>query len=402
MEKTQIAIVGGGLIGPALALALKTAGIEAVVIDAKTTETRKAADFDGRAYAIALGSQRLLETLGIWEKVAGEAQPIEDIHVSEGTAPGPLLHFDPRELDEGRFGWILEDRYLRRALLDALKASKIPHLAPFSVSAMARDTYGATLTLNDGQALHADLVVAADGRRSGLSKMAGINHVGWRYDQTGLVNAISHELPHDGLAHQSFFPGGPFAVLPLNGNRSSLVWSERRATAERLSALPDEIFVEEIARRIGGRLGQIELIGKRWAYPLDLSLATAYAADRLALVGDAAHGVHPIAGQGMNMGLRDVAALAEVLTDAARIGEDIGKLGVLRRYQQWRRFDATSMALGMDALNRLFSNQDGALSMVRQAGLRMVDAMGTARRGFMREAIGAAGEVPRLLRGQAL
>ncbi|MEM9046824.1 MAG: FAD-dependent monooxygenase, partial [Pseudomonadota bacterium] len=331
MERTQVAIVGGGLIGPALALALKSVGLEAVVLDAKPMETREADDFDGRAYAIALGSQRLLATLGIWDQVVGEAQPIEDIHVSEGTVPGPLLHFDPRELDEGRYGWILEDRYLRRALLEGLAAHGIAHLAPVSVEAMTRDTYGAVLTLSDGRNLQADLVIAADGRRSGLGRMAGIGQVGWRYDQTGLVNAISHELPHEGLAHQSFFPGGPFAVLPLTGNRSSLVWSERKAMAERLSALPDDIFTEEISRRIGGRLGRIELIGKRWAYPLDLSLATAYAADRLALVGDAAHGVHPIAGQGMNMGLRDIAALAEVLTDASRIGEDIGKLQVLTR-----------------------------------------------------------------------
>ncbi|MEM1277953.1 MAG: FAD-dependent monooxygenase [Pseudomonadota bacterium] len=402
MERTQVAIVGGGLIGPALALALKSASIEAIVLDAKPVETRAADDFDGRAYAIALGSQRLLATLGIWDKVAGEAQPITDIHVSEGKAPDPLLHFDPKELDEGRFGWILEDRFLRRALLDALSEKGIADFAPVSVEGMARDTYSAALTLSDGKVLNADLVVAADGRRSGLGRMAGISQVGWRYEQTGLVNAIAHERPHNGLAHQSFFQGGPFAVLPLTGNRSSLVWSERRATAERLSALPDGAFTEEIAHRIGGRLGQIELIGKRWAYPLDLSLATAYAADRLALVGDAAHGVHPIAGQGMNMGLRDIAALAEVLTDASRLGEDIGKLTVLSRYQQWRRFDATSMALGMDALNRLFSNRSRVLSTVRQAGLRAVDALGTARRGFMREAIGASGEVPRLLRGQTL
>ncbi|MEM9097544.1 MAG: FAD-dependent monooxygenase [Pseudomonadota bacterium] len=402
MERTQVAIVGGGLIGPALALALKSASIEAVVLDAKPVETRAADDFDGRAYAIALGSQRLLATLGIWDTVAGEAQPITDIHVSEGTAPDPLLHFDPKELDEGRFGWILEDRFLRRALLDALSEADIADFAPVSVEGMARDTYGAALTLSDGKVLNADLVVAADGRRSGLGRMAGISQVGWRYEQTGLVNAIAHERPHNGLAHQSFFPGGPFAVLPLTGNRSSLVWSERRAAAERLSALPDGAFTEEIAHRIGGRLGQIELIGKRWAYPLDLSLATAYAADRLALVGDAAHGVHPIAGQGMNMGLRDIAALAEVLTDASRLGEDIGKLTVLSRYQQWRRFDATSMALGMDALNQLFSNRSRVLSTVRQAGLRAVDALGTARRGFMREAIGVSGEVPRLLRGQTL
>lgn len=402
MERTQIAIVGGGLIGPALALALKGVGFDCLLLDANPVAARKDAEFDGRAYAVALASQRLLQVTGVWKLMADHAQPITDIHVGEGSAPEPLLHFNPRELDEGQFGWIVEDRWLRRALLDRLSDAGIPHLSPTKVTGIERLGIGAMLTLSDGRTLRADLAVAADGRRSALAAEAGIRRVGWSYDQTGLVNAIEHSQPHDGAAYQSFFPGGPFAVLPLTGNRSSLVWSEKQGEAARLAALDDAMFTEEIARRIGGRLGEIRLAGKRWAYPLDLSLASAYVAPRLALVGDAAHGVHPIAGQGMNMGLRDVAALAEVLTDAARIGEDIGSLAVLERYQQWRRFNATSLALGMDSLNHLFSNSSGPLSMARQAGLKAVDGLGTLRRGFMREAVGMAGDVPKLLQGRAL
>ncbi|MEM7177460.1 MAG: UbiH/UbiF/VisC/COQ6 family ubiquinone biosynthesis hydroxylase [Pseudomonadota bacterium] len=402
MERIEIAIVGGGLIGPALALALTSAGFEVIVLESQPVETRAAPDFDGRAYAVALASQRLLETLGVWDALEKAAQPILDIHVGEGVGPRPLIHFDPRELDEGRFGWMVEDRHLRGALLSRTDKAGIRHEAPAVVDTVACDGGGAVLTLADGRRIHAGLVVGADGRRSAIARSAGLRRIGWSYRQTGLVNAISHELPHHGLAHQSFFAGGPFAVLPLTGNRSSLVWSERRAEADRLAGLSDDLFIAEVAARVGDRLGPITLAGKRWAYPLDLTLSTSYVAPRLALVGDAAHGVHPIAGQGMNMGLRDVAALAEVLTDAARIGEDIGALPVLERYQQWRRFDATVMALGMDGLNRLFSNDVTPLALLRQAGLRAVAGLGEVRRGLMREAIGTAGEVPKLLRGEAL
>jgi 2-octaprenyl-6-methoxyphenol hydroxylase len=281
-------------------------------------------------------------------------------------------------------------------------AEGITELAPAAIAGIDYDSTGAVVRLEDGRRLAAPLVVACDGRRSPVAAAAGIRRLRWSYGQTGLVNAIAHELPHRGVAHQSFFPGGPFAVLPLPGNRSSLVWSERTAEAERLQALDDATFTAEIAARIGDRLGRIELIGRRWAYPLDLTLAERYVAPRLALAGDAAHGVHPIAGQGMNIGLRDVAALAEVLVEAARIGEDIGAPMVLERYQSWRRFDATALALGMDAMNRLFSNRDPALRLARDAGLAAVNRMGWLRRAFMREAAGMTGAVPRLLKGQAL
>jgi 2-octaprenyl-6-methoxyphenol hydroxylase len=259
----------------------------------------------------------------------------------------------------------------------------------------------AALDMAEGPPLRARLVVAADGRRSPLASDAGIGRIGWSYPQTGLVAAIAHERPHHGLAHQSFFPGGPFAVLPLTGDRCSIVWSERTARAEAIVRLDDRAYAEELARRIGPRLGAIELVGRRWAYPLDLSLAERYCAPRLALAGDAAHGVHPIAGQGLNMGLRDAAALAEVLVEAARRGEDVGALAVLERYERWRRFDATAFALGMDALNRLFSNDNPVLGLLRRTGLALVERLPVAQRALMREATGQAGEVPRLLRGEA-
>jgi len=404
VERSDIIVVGGGLIGPALALALAAPGFRVAVLDRVAAERRAEPEFDGRAYAFALGSQRLMQALGVWDAVADKAQSIGDIEVDEGVPSGaPLLHFDPRELDEGRVGWIVEDRWLRGALMEAMAAAAgVTELAPVDIAGIDYDSAGATIRLDDGRALAAPLVIACDGRRSAVAEAAGIRRLRWSYGQTGLVNAIAHELPHEGLAHQSFFPGGPFAVLPLPGNRSSLVWSERTAEAERLQALDNATFTADLAARIGDRLGRIELIGKHWAYPLDLTLAERYVAPRLALAGDAAHGIHPIAGQGLNIGLRDVAALAEVLVEAARIGEDIGSPLVLERYQHWRRFYATTLALGMDALNRLFSNRDPALRLARDAGLAVVNRMGWLRRAFMREAAGVTGTVPRLLKGQAL
>lgn len=406
-EKTDVVVVGGGLTGPALALALARAGLEVVVVDRDDPAAQGTPGFDGRAYAVALGPARLLGAIGVWQTIEADAQPIERIEVAEGAVPWggprPLLHFDPRETDENRVGWIVEDHHLRRALLAALAAAPgIRHLAPAEVVGAEFGATAATLRLADGRALRAPLAVACDGRRSALARMAGIGRFGWRYGQTGLVNAIAHERPHGGVAWQAFFPGGPFAVLPLRGDRSSIVWSEESAEAERLMRLDDDAFRAHLAARIGPRLGAIRLEGRRWAYPLAFSLAERYAAPRLALVGDAAHGVHPLAGQGLNLGYRDVAALAEVLAEAVRIGEDPGAETVLARYERWRRFDDTVAALGMDVLNRLFSNANPVLRALRDAGARAVGGMGGLRRLLMREAAGIEGRVPRLLRGRPL
>ncbi|MEM1345112.1 MAG: UbiH/UbiF/VisC/COQ6 family ubiquinone biosynthesis hydroxylase [Pseudomonadota bacterium] len=398
----DVAIIGGGLIGPALALALHGVGFRVAVLDGAPVATRGAPGFDGRAYAVAPASRHLLQAIGVWARIEAHAQPMRDIVVGEGPGSPRLLHFDPRLIGADKNGWMIEDRHLRGALLDALREAGIAQIAPARVERAEAGPGTTQLHLAGGDTVRARLGVVAAGRRPALAAQAGIGRIGWPYRQTGLVNAIEHEHDHQGLAHQSFFPGGPFAVLPLPGRRCQIVWSETAARAKALARLDDTAFAGVLRERIGERLGALRLIGRRWAYPLDLSLAERYCAPRLALAGDAAHGIHPIAGQGMNLGLRDVAALTEVLAEAAGIGEDIGDERVLRRYQRWRRFDAVSFSLAMDALNRLFSNDSSALSALRRAGLAAVQALPGARRTFLREASGEMGEVPKLLRGVPL
>jgi 2-octaprenyl-6-methoxyphenol hydroxylase len=278
---------------------------------------------------------------------------------------------------------------------------RVTHLPGAEVVAQSTDGV-AEVTLADGRTLTGRILVGADGRRSGTAQRAGIRRTGWDYGQTALVCAIAHERPHDGIAHQFFMPAGPLAILPLPGNRSSIVWSERTERAAEIAALDDDAYLEALRPAFGDFLGKIELAGERYSYPLSLSIAERFVADRLALVGDAAHGVHPIAGQGLNLGLRDVAALAEVLTEAKRRGEDIARTDVLARYQTWRRFDTTAMAVATDAFNRLFSNDNAALRTLRDLGMGAVQAVPGLRRRFIREAAGLTGDVPRLLQGKAL
>ncbi len=408
MDSTSdILIVGGGLNGPALALAVAQAGLTVTVIDALPEGTRADAGFDGRSYALALASQRMLGALGVWDTVAAEAQPILEIVASDGRAgegASPhFLHFDHAEIEEGPMGFMVEDRHLRPALLAALRATPgIILKSGAAVTAQAADATGATVTLSTGEMLRGRLLVGADGRGSGTATRAGITRMGWDYDQTALVCAVAHELPHKGVAHQFFMPPGPLAILPLAGNRSSIVWSERTARAAEIAALDEEGYLEVLRPRFGSFLGDIRLAGDRWNYPLSLSLARSFVAPRLALVGDAAHGVHPIAGQGLNLGFRDVGALAEVLTLAARRGEDIGAPDVLERYQRWRRFDTATLALATDTFNRLFSNDNPILRAGRDLGMGLVNALPGLRRRFIREAAGLSGDVPKLLRGQPI
>jgi 2-octaprenyl-6-methoxyphenol hydroxylase len=298
---------------------------------------------------------------------------------------------------------MVEDRYLRRAFLEAMKdAGDITRISGRTVVAQDLDASGATVTLDDGAQVRARLLVGSDGRASGTARRAGITRTGWSYGQTALVCAIAHEKPHHGVAHQFFMPPGPLAILPLTGNRSSIVWSERDAEAARIDRLDDAGYLEALRPRFGDFLGEISLAGKRFSYPLGLTLANALVAERVALIGDAAHGVHPIAGQGLNAGLRDVAALAEVLVQAARRGEDIGASPVLERYQQWRRFDTATLALATDAFNRLFSNDNPLLRLGRDIGMGIVGAVPALRRGFIREAAGLTGDVPRLMQGRPI
>ncbi len=406
-QGSDIVIVGGGLNGPALALALAQTGHSVTVIDALAETQRKDAAFDGRAYALALASQRLLDATGVWDQVDENAQPMLEIKVTDGhagTGPSPFfMHFDHAEIEEGPMGYMVEDRHLRRAFLDAMVAQdRITRIDGKTVIAQEIGVSGATLTLNDGSVVSGRMLVGCDGRQSGTAARAGIKRTGWDYGQTALVCAIEHDLPHHGVAHQFFMPPGPLAILPLTGNRSSIVWSERSETAERINALSEADYLQILRPRFGDFLGEIRLAGDRFTYPLGLTIANSFIADRLALVGDAAHGVHPIAGQGLNAGLRDVGALAEVLTLAGRRGEDIGSPLVLERYQQWRRFDTASLAMATDSFNKLFSNDNPLLRLGRDIGMGIVNAAPGLRRGFVREAAGLTGDLPKLLQGRAI
>lgn len=402
----DVLIIGGGLNGPALALAVAQAGLSVVLIDARQPKARAEVGFDGRAYALALASQRLLAALGVWRGLV--AQPILQVVATDGRAgeaASPFgLHFDASEIEEGPMGFLVEDRHLYAAFLAALQAEpRITFLPGQSVVAQELGQGVAAVTLASGRVLTGRLVVGCDGRGSGTATRAGIRRQGWSYGQTALVTAVAHEKPHGGAAHQVFMPGGPLAILPLaGGHHSSIVWSERDPVAGEIAALDDDAFLAALRPRFGTFLGEITLAGVRFTYPLSLSLAERFVAHRLALVGDAAHGVHPLAGQGLNLGLRDVAALAEVLVTAERRGEDIGALDVLERYEHWRRFDVTAMALGMDAINRLFSNDNPMLRRVRDLGLGLVNRMPALRRTFIRQAAGLNGALPKLLTGQSL
>ncbi|SHF04116.1 2-octaprenyl-6-methoxyphenol hydroxylase [Loktanella atrilutea] len=403
MEQTDIIIVGGGLNGPVLALAAAQAGLRVIVIDTVTPDTHRKRDFDGRAYAIALGSMRLLRGIGLWDAVKADAQPMLDIKVTDGRAgegASPwMMHFDHAEVEEVPMGWLIEDRHLRAALLDAIAGSdRITHLTGRSVTAQAVTGGGVTVTLDDCETRTARLLVGCDGRGSGVARRAGISRTGWDYDQIALVCAVEHDMPHDGVAHQFFMPGGPLAILPLTGNRSSVVWSEQADRARAMIAMDDTAFLDALRPAFGSFLGEIRLVGERFSYPLGLTLANSLTAPRTALVGDAAHGIHPIAGQGLNAGLRDVAALAHVLEEARMRGEDIGSSVVLDRYQIWRRSEATRLAIATDAFNRLFSNDNPVLRGLRDLGMGAINAMPGLRRRFIREAAGLNGDLPRLMR----
>jgi 2-octaprenyl-6-methoxyphenol hydroxylase len=407
-QDSDILIAGGGLNGPALALALARNGLSVTVIDARPAPARGEAGFDGRAYALAIASRRLLEGIGVWPAVADKAQPMLQIKTTDGRVgqgPSPFfLTFDSAEIEEGPMGFMVEDRHLYAAFLSAMAAEPaITLLSGETVVAQEITAQAASVTLASGRVLTGRVLVGCDGRGSGTATRAGIRRQGWGYGQTALVTAIRHERDHQGIAHQFFMPEGPLAILPLaGGHHSSIVWSETDGHAAAIQALDDAAYLAALRPRFGDFLGEIELAGARFTYPLSLSLAEHFVAPRLALVGDAAHGVHPIAGQGLNLGLRDVGALAQVLVEAARRGEDIGAIDVLERYQVWRRFDATALALGMDAVNRLFSNDNPVLRLGRDLGLGLVNRLPGLRRGFIRQAAGLTGELPRLLAGQAI
>jgi 2-octaprenyl-6-methoxyphenol hydroxylase len=401
-ETHELVVVGGGLVGVSLAIACAQAGLDTLVVDREDPSVMLAASYDGRASAIAYGSRQILAGLGIWEKVAAEAAPILEIRVADDNAP-LFLHYDHREVGEHPLGWIVENTVLRRALLERVRElPTLTHAAPQSVTGVERSAAGALVRLADDGAVRARLVAAADGKASPLRKSAGIRTIEWSYPQMGIVTTVQHEAPHRGVAVEHFLPAGPFAILPLTGNRSSIVWTERAELAPRILAMDAADFAAELRRRFGDFLGAVEPVGPRWSYPLAFLHAEDYAAPRLALVGDAAHVIHPIAGQGLNLGLRDVAALAEVVVDARRLGLDIGDSEVLRRYERWRRIDNWMLSAMTDTLNRLFSNAIPPVKAARVLGLAAVNRVPPLKRLFMRHAMGVVGQLPRLVRGEAL
>jgi 2-octaprenyl-6-methoxyphenol hydroxylase len=349
----------------------------------------------------------VLDGVGLWPAIAAEAEPIREIRVADDNSP-LFLHYDYRDLGptgsgDAPLGYIVENRVLRRAMWRrALSLPSLRLLVPQTAASVTADRAGAAVTLGDGTRLAARLVVAADGKDSPLRRAAGIRTVEWRYRQTGLVTTVQHERPHAGIAIEHFLPAGPFAILPMTGNRSSIVWTEDAALAPRLMALPDAEFAAELRARFGDFLGHVEPVGPRWSYPLSLMQAERYIDRRLALVGEAAHVIHPIAGQGLNVGIRDIAALAEAIIDARRLGLDIGDDAVLERYQRWRRLDAIMLAAVTDGLNRLFSNTIAPVKLARDFGLAAVNRLPPLKRLLMHHAMGMLGDRPRLARGERL
>lgn len=403
----DIIIAGGALNGSALALALAGAGLTVTVVDPVSATVQGAEGFDGRGYALAISSQRLLAAIGVWDDVARNAEPLLEIKVSDGRAgegPSPfVLEFDYAEIEEGPMGYMVEDRFLRRAQSVALANNdRITLINGDRVIAQRPGPASIGVELASGKHLSASVLVGCDGRRSQTGQLAGIKRTNHDYGQTALVCAISHEKPHHGVAHQFFMPPGPLAILPLPGNQSSIVWTESHTEAARINALGDDDYLEALRPRFGDFLGNITLAGARFTYPLNLTLANSFHAERIALVGDAAHGMHPIAGQGLNSGLKDVAALAEVLALAKRRGEDIGRVDVLERYEQWRRFDVATLVAATNSVNALFSNDNPALRFGRDLGLGVVNALPGLRRLFVREAAGLTGDLPKLLTGRAI
>ena len=401
MDRADVIIFGGGLVGLALASALDSSGLSAIVLDPADPAPRTQASFDGRTSAVSSSSMRMLDTIGVTPHFAETGCPIRRIAVADGLEPGGL-HFDSEE-DEP-LGWMHENRHLRAALQVRAEAGRNCRLVWKSrVMTIERGDYGVTVALEDGRKLHAPLLVAADGRNSATRQAAGIKVARWRYDHQAIVSAIGHELLHDHVAYQIFYPTGPFALLPMNdgpsGHRSAIVWSVPQDDAVGWLSLNDDDFAAEAGAAMGGFLGKVEMLAPRSTFRLGFHHAAQITANRLALVGDAGHAIHPIAGQGLNLGFRDVAALAEVLVEGARLGLDLGDRQLLDRYQRWRSLDALSVAFATDSLTRIYAIPGKTASAVRRFGMGLIERVSPLRNRLMSEARGTSGELPLLLRG---
>lgn len=403
--KGDVLIVGGGLVGQTLALALAAHDIGSILVEKSVPETQLAEGFDGRASAVASASARMLRVLGLGDLLDTEGCPIRAIEVAEGLHP-EIIRFAPPEDDDEPLGIMVENRLLRRALLEAVRSNpRILLLAPAELAALDRSGPVACARLADGRRLEAALVVAADGRGSPLREAAGVRVARWNYPAAAIVSMLAHARPHGGVALELFYPGGPFALLPMNDlpdgrHRSAMVWSVPRARAPGLLALPPHLLAERIAAQMGGRLGAVALIAPAVSWPLGFHHAERYWAERLVLVGDAAHGIHPIAGQGLNLGWRDAAVLAEVLSDGVRKGMDPGDPQLARRYERWRRADNSLTAFATDTLARFFDVPARPVMALRRFGLGLVERLPPAKRAFAAIARGTAGDLPPLLRGE--
>ena len=413
-DRYDVIIAGAGLAGAAFGLAAAQGGLKVVLVDPQPFSNQLAPSFDGRSTAIAFSTFRMLDALGMGESLRPHACRMDRILVTDGRRPGAasrpassaFLRFDADEIgdrtDGEPLGYLVENRRIRAALAEAVAAADIEVRAPAAVSAVEAGPALTTVTLADGRSLQAPLVVGAEGRGSQVRRAAGIETVGWGYGQGGVVATVSLGRDHGNVAHEYFLPSGPFAILPLTEQRASLVWTETTRRAEALKIASDAAFHAHLMRRFGDFLGDVTVVGPRFVYPLSLQLAEQITAPRTALIGDAAHAVHPVAGQGLNMGLKDAAALAEVLVEAMRLGEDIGSETVLDRYARWRRFDNVTLTAGFDAFVRLFSNDIAPVRLARDLGVAVVNRIAPLRRAFMHEAGGATGDLPRLLRGEAV
>lgn len=398
----DLIVLGGGMTGLALAAALGSVGRRILVIERSSLEQILAAPHDGRATAVAQGSKRFLEAIGAWSAMVNAAEPILDIVVREGFSPIEV-RYDHRAIGREPLGYIVENMVIRQALVARVRAlPSVVIVAPAELVGLEQGVAGVAIELADGRRVRAPLLALCEGRQSSTRERLGIGVREWRYGQTGIVCTLAHERPHQGLAVERFFPDGPFARLPMTGNRSSIVWALDDSLSGDVLALDEGGFVGEVAERFGSDLGALELVSPRWAYPLSLALADRYTAERVALVGDAARGIHPIAGQGWNLAVRDVAALAETVVDRLRLGLDPGDLIALERYAAWRRFDGATLVAVTDGINRLFANDLLPVRMVREAGLAVVQRIGPLKQFFMRHAMGLVGDLPRTMRGLPL
>jgi 2-octaprenyl-6-methoxyphenol hydroxylase len=409
MDRSDVLILGGGLVGLSLAIALGRNGVTAIVVDSAEPESQIAPAFDGRATAVSSSSWRMLQAIGVGDKIAAHGCPIRAIRVSDGLAPGNLT-FDPSrgrlgDGDEDPLGIMFENRLIRQALQQtAAECESITMIAPARTGEVVRDQAGVRAALTDGRAVMASVLIGAEGRNSPTRDAAHIPLARWQYDHSAMVMTVRHERPHENVAFEIFYPAGPFAILPMlddgeGGHRSAIVWSVSAADAPAYMGLSDRAFAAEIEKRMGGFLGTVEMGSRRWTYPLGFHHAAQITDLRLALVGDAAHGIHPIAGQGLNLGFRDAATLAQVLVEGARLGLDLGDAQLLDRYQRWRSLDSFSVALATDSLTRIYGVPGRTASAVRRFGMGLIDRIAPLKDRLMAEARGESGDLPLLLRG---